>query len=270
MFAMWYWDEHYLPTTYPLAQHYPLGERYFCSVLAQTYPNRRFLFCGTSSGLTATNDYAFTVPAANGTIFNQLLEHNVSWRDYVQPTGPALEGSALIVPEFSLSPGCTSRMVPIGRFFSDAANGALPSFSFIDPNYDVISEENPQDIQAGERFVAQVVNALTQSRLWHETAFFLTWDEHGGYYDHVPPPRAIKPDNIAPITAPEALTIRASHWRRAASIATASGCRCSWSRPGQRPTTSRGLFRTTPRSSRSWSASGICLRSRSATPTPSR
>jgi len=205
--AMWYWDEHYLPTTYSLAQHYPLGERYFSSVLAQTYPNRRFLFCGTASGLTATNDYAFAVPAANGTIFNQLLEHNVSWRNYVQPTGAALEGSALIVPEFALSLGCTSRMVPIGRFFSDAANGTLPSFSFIDPNYDTISEENPQDIQAGERFVAQVVNALTHSRLWHKTAFFLTWDEHGGYYDHVPPPRAIKPDNIAPITAPVALTI---------------------------------------------------------------
>jgi len=204
--AMWYWDEHTLPFTYSLAQHYPVGQRYFCSVLAQTYPNRRFMFCGTASGLTATNDYAFTVPAVNGTIFNQLLEHNVSWRNYVQPTGPALESSALIVPEFSLSPGCISRMAPISRFFSDAAHGTLPSFSFIDPNYDTISEENPQDIQAGERFIAQVVNALTHSRLWHKTALFLTWDEHGGYYDHVPPPKAIKPDNIAPITNPDALT----------------------------------------------------------------
>ncbi len=58
--AMWYWDKHSLPTTYSLAQHYPIGQRYFCSVLAQTYPNRRFFFCGTASGLTATNNYAFT------------------------------------------------------------------------------------------------------------------------------------------------------------------------------------------------------------------
>ena len=74
------------------------------------------------------------------------------------------------------------------------------------PTTTSISEENPQDIQAGERFIAQIVTALTHSRLWHKTALFITWDEHGGYYDHVPPPKAIKPDNIAPITNTDALT----------------------------------------------------------------
>jgi phospholipase C len=204
--AMWYWDEHFLPTTYSLAQHYPFGQRYFSSVLAQTYPNRRFLFCGTASGLTATNSYTFHTSAANGTIFNQLLEHNVSWRNYVQPTDGALESSALIVPEFALSPRCALRIRPMSHFFSDAASGNLPSFSFLDPDYNDVSEENPQDIQAGERFIAQVVSAITHSRLWHRTVLFITWDEHGGYYDHVPPPRAIKPDNIAPITDPDALS----------------------------------------------------------------
>ncbi len=204
--AMWYWDQHSLPTTYSLAQHYPFGQRYFSSVLAQTYPNRRFFFCGTASGLTATNSYTFAVPAANGTIFNQLLNHNISWRNYVQPTSGALESSALIVPEFSLSPRCVARLRPMSSFFSDAANGSLPAFSFLDPNYDVTSEENPQDIQVGEGFIAQVVSALTRSRLWHKTVLFITWDEHGGYYDHVPPPPAIAPDNIAPITKPGALS----------------------------------------------------------------
>jgi phospholipase C len=204
--AMWYWDERYLPMSYSLAQHYPFGERYFCSVLAQTYPNRRFLFCGTSSGLTATNDYAFTVPAANGTIFNQLLEHKISWQNYVQATGGALESSALIVPEFSRSTACNDRIVPITKFYSDAANGTLPAFSFLDPNYNVFSEENPQDIQAGEQFIAQVVNAVTKSSQWHRTALFITYDEHGGYYDHVAPPRAIAPDNIAPLTDPQSFT----------------------------------------------------------------
>jgi phospholipase C len=203
---MWYWDKHTLPTTYSLAQHYPVGQRYFSSALAQTYPNRRFLFCGTASGLTATNSYTFRVRAANGTIFNQLLEHNISWRSYAQPTDGALESSALIVPEFALSPRCVLRVRPMSQFFSDAANGSLPSFSFLDPDYGTTSEENPQDIQAGERFIAQVVGALTRSRQWHRTALFITWDEHGGYYDHVPPPRAIRPDNIAPITDPAALS----------------------------------------------------------------
>jgi phospholipase C len=204
--AMWYWDEHTLPFTYSLVQHYPLGQRYFSSTLAQTYPNRRFLFCGTASGLTATNNYTFTVRAANGTIFNQLLKHNISWRNYVQPTNGVLESSALIVPEFSTSPGCLARLRPMSNFFGAAASGTLPAFSFLDPNYADVSEENPQDIQAGEAFIAQVVNALTRSRLWKKTALFITWDEHGGYYDHVPPPKAIKPDNIAPITNPAALS----------------------------------------------------------------
>jgi phospholipase C len=204
--AMWYWDQHTLPTTYALAQHYPLGQRYFSSVLAQTYPNRRFLFCATASGLTATNAYTFRVRAANGTIFNQLLEHNISWRNYVQPTNGVLDSSALIVPEFALSPRCLLRIRSMSHFFSDAANGSLPSFSFLDPDYGTVSEENPQDIQAGERFIAQVVSALTRSPQWHRTVLFITWDEHGGYYDHVPPPRAIKPDSIAPITDPDALS----------------------------------------------------------------
>jgi phospholipase C len=204
--AMWYWDHSTLPTSYSLAQHFPLGERYFCSVLAQTYPNRRFLFCGTASGITATNDYTFQVSAANGTIFNQLLEHNISWLNYVTPTTGALEGSPLIVPEFARSLPCTERMVPISDFFTHAANGTLPAFSFLDPNYNIDSEENPQDIQAGERFIAQVANAVLHSKRWHKTALFITWDEHGGYYDHVPPPAAIAPDSIAPITTAESLT----------------------------------------------------------------
>ncbi len=88
------------------------------------------------------------------------------------------------------------------QFYTDAAAGKLPSFTFLDPNYSTTSEENPQDVQVGEEFVASVVNALIRGRKWHSTALFLTYDEHGGYYDHVPPPRAILPDSIAPMLAP--------------------------------------------------------------------
>ncbi|MGH2842847.1 MAG: alkaline phosphatase family protein [Solirubrobacteraceae bacterium] len=197
--AMWYWDERSMPFTYSLAQYFPIGERYFSSVLAQTYPNRRFFFCGTASGLTATNDASYSVPAANGTIFDRLLAHGVSWLNYVQPTGHGtLDASAIIVPNFSRSKACLSRIKPISQFFTDAKHGKLQSFSFIDPNYTTTSEEDPQDIQAGEQFVASVVSALTHSPLWSKTALFLTYDEHGGYYDHVPPPPAIKPDTIVP------------------------------------------------------------------------
>lgn len=194
--AMWYWDKRDLPFTYSLLEHFPLGERYFCSVLAQTYPNRRFLFCGTASGLTATTNASLSTPAANGTIFNHLLKYGISWKDYVE--GGVANATPLIVKNFNESSACVERIVDIGEFYSDARAGTLPHFSFIDPDYGTTSEENPQDIDVGEEFVAKVVHALMSSPQWEKTALFITYDEHGGYYDHVPPPRAIVPDRIAP------------------------------------------------------------------------
>jgi phospholipase C len=195
--AMELWDETYLPFTYSLAQYFPIGQRYFCSVLAQTYPNRRFLFCGTSSGLTATDSLARSTPVANGTIFDRLDANRISWRDYWSeiPMNP------LVFPGFATL-ARLSRIKHIGQFYADAKAGKLPQFSLVEPSYSVGSEENPQDIQVGERFVAKVVNALLTSPNWEHTALFLTYDEHGGYYDHVPPPPAIAPDSIAPIQEP--------------------------------------------------------------------
>ena len=77
---------------------------------------------------------------------------------------------------------------PFAQFFTDAAAGTLPSFSFLDPNYGTQSQENPQNIVVGEAMLAQVVEALGASPLWPSTLLDLTYDEHGGYYDHVPPP----------------------------------------------------------------------------------
>ncbi|HEY1597700.1 MAG TPA: alkaline phosphatase family protein [Thermoleophilaceae bacterium] len=194
--AMWFWDDTDLPFTYSLASNFPIGERYFQSCLAQTYPNRRYLISGTSSGITATDTRTFTVPAANGTIFDRLDSHKISWRSYYEDV-PA----TVIVPGVS-KPSRTHNFQKIDAFFSDCAHGKLPAVSYVDPQFEIHSEENPQDIQFGERFVARVVRAVLESPNWKNTAMFLTYDEHGGYYDHVAPPRAIKPDNIPPLLQP--------------------------------------------------------------------
>src|SRR6185437_11140531 len=191
--AMSFWDNGDLPFTYSLVRYFPIGNRYFSSVLAQTYPNRRYLFTGTSSGIVATNSQTFTTPAANGTIFDRLDQHHIEWANYYQNVP-----SPLIIPGW-LTPARKKRVQTMDRFFARAAAGTLPAFTLLDAQYDTTSEENPQDIQVGERFVAKVVKALLHSPSWKHTAFFLTYDEHGGYYDHVPPPRAIKPDSIAPV-----------------------------------------------------------------------
>jgi phospholipase C len=92
-----------------------------------------------------------------------------------------------------------ARQRKFDQFHTDVAAGRLPAFTFIDPEYDTTSEENPQDIQVGERFVADVVRTLMRAPTWKHTALFINYDEHGGYYDHVPPPRAIKPDSTPPL-----------------------------------------------------------------------
>jgi phospholipase C len=194
--AMRFWDRRDLPFTYSLVKHFPIGERFFSSVLAQTYPNRRFFFTGTASGTIATDTATFRIPAANGTIWDRLDAHGIDWAVYYEnlPSYLIVPGSANAARGF--------RQRKIDRFFSDAAAGKLPQFTFLDPDYSTTSEENPQDIQVGEQFVAQVVHALTHAPSWKRTALFITYDEHGGYYDHVPPPRAIKPDSIPPLTKP--------------------------------------------------------------------
>jgi phospholipase C len=84
------------------------------------------------------------------------------------------------------------------EFASDAKAGTLPSFSFIDPDYSNTSQENPQNISLGETFLQTVVEAIGSSPAWRKTVLIINYDEHGGYYDHVPPPVALAPDDVAP------------------------------------------------------------------------
>ncbi len=194
--AMGYWTESDLPFTYALARTFPIADRFFSSVLAQTLPNRRFLVSGTAYGLV---DDTFPSPVPpNGTIFTTLSRYGVAWKNYYS-TLP----TSFIYPSLIGETNKDNSVVGIENFFSDAAAGTLPGFSLVDPDFDTTSEENPQDIQYGEAFFGQVVNALMTGPGWSKTLFVWTFDEHGGYFDHVPPPKAVLPDDVPPaITVP--------------------------------------------------------------------
>ena len=101
--------------------------------------------------------------------------------------------SQLIVPGVAESPERQAKFVSTTDFLADAAAGRLPQFSFVEPQYSYESQENPQDIQVGERFIARIARAVMQSPNWGRTALFITYDEHGGYYDHIPPPPPSRP-----------------------------------------------------------------------------
>ena len=191
--SMGYWTREDLPFYYGLASTFPLADRYFSSTLAQTYPNRRFLLAGTAFGRVDNAIAGFSdPPPAGGTIFDWLNEHNITWKNYFSSLA-----STLIIP--SIHAKKPNNLVPIAEFFADAAAGKLPAFSIVDPDFEVNSEENPQNILLGEAFAAKVINAAMQGPGWSKTLLIWCYDEGGGYYDHVPPPAAIKPDNVAPI-----------------------------------------------------------------------
>lgn len=190
--AMGYWQQADLPFYYSLASAFPVADRYFASVPGQTFPNRRYLLAATSIGQVndttpGTSDYP-----PNGTLMDRLDAHGLSWRDYYTSLPTALLYPPLYFRNFG------TKVVPIAQFFIDAAAGRLPSFCLVEPEFSSQSEENPQNIIYGEEFATQAVRAVMSGPGWPHTLLILTFDEHGGYYDHVPPPAAVPPDDIPP------------------------------------------------------------------------
>jgi len=228
--AMRYWTEADLPFYYGLARVFPLATRWFSSCLGPTFPNRRFLVAGTANGLVDDLAFCMIDYPAGGTIFDHLSANDISWINYhhLAPikinwrrlthaqglTWLRLLAGALggvfpqLVPMLKSKLQVTADLYPVGllrslnhlrpitRFWSDAAAGTLPAVSIVDPDFGQTSEENPQDIQAGEAFAAQVINAVMNGKGWPNTLLIWLYDEHGGYYDHVQPPAAATPDDV--------------------------------------------------------------------------
>jgi phospholipase C len=195
--AMGYWQAEDQPFYDSLYKSFPIADRYFCSVLGQTFPNRRYVIGATSLGQIDDIGVNLTDFPVNGTIFDSLDAHGISWKNYFSTTS-----SLELFPPLFLKNENNNKIVNISNFFTDAAAGTLPGYSFVEPDYGQGSEENPQNIAVGEEFAAKVINAVINGPNWDRTLLILTYDEHGGYYDHVPPPAAIAPDDIGPILQP--------------------------------------------------------------------
>jgi phospholipase C len=227
--GMGYWSGEDLPFYYGLARTFPLADRWFSSCLGPTFPNRRFLIAGTANGLVDDLPFHLLDNPPAGTIFDTLSRHDISWANYHQTTGDKSRGRRLAHHRrrmarrklLSLGQGLhrltdgiqkdiqfTADIFPLGigqhmlhihgmdQFFADADNGTLPAFSIVDPAFNEFSEENPQDITKGESFAAEVINRVMHGKGWPDTLLIWTYDEHGGYYDHVPPPEAVAPDDV--------------------------------------------------------------------------
>ena len=193
----------YTPETAPvintLAQEYGVFTRWFSEVPTCTSPNREFFLTGTSQG-RIDNEliWNLTWSETSKTIFDLLTEKNIPWKVYydrptqVIPVCISLLGGLRHIPEIA------EHAATWEDFIADAQSGDLPAFSWLEPNMmfaPLTDYHPPTDIRAGEEFLATVYETVRDSPAWESTALIICFDEHGGTYDHVPPPDIIPPDD---------------------------------------------------------------------------
>jgi phospholipase C len=164
------------PTTRALLEDGTLCQRWFSAVPGPTWPNRYFLLLGTSHG-KQRNDF---IEEPVESLFYALWRAGVPWANYYGniPFG-------VVLNTFSLD---DREVRTFDRFYEDAAAGTLPSFTLIDPTYGLNDDHPPVHPLAGQLLVQSIYDALSTGPHWHETMFIITYDEHGGFYDHVKAP----------------------------------------------------------------------------------
>jgi len=189
--AMTYYDESWIPYYYALANTFAIADHYHASVPSSTWPNRMYMIAGTSFG-HILNDSP-PPGAEERSIFHQLEQAGESWAVFTAAK-PSFEEQ--ILPGLRAEKG--DHFLTTDDFLKAAKEGKLPSFSWV-TSAGLHNEHPPKNIQAGQKFVAQIIDAVMKSPNWQRTALFFTYDEHGGFYDHVPPPKVCPPDDIQPI-----------------------------------------------------------------------
>lgn len=194
--AMSYFDVGTLPAIHELAQNFCVIDSWFSSVPGPTWTNRFFVHSGTSQGWVEMPHF----PDLNlhkydqTTIYDRLNESKISWGIYA---GDIPQSLLLYNQRKKENRRYYHRL---SQFYSDVADdaSAFPTYVFIEPAYLPFGQNDqhpPHDVLKGDDLVATVYNALrANEELWASTLLIVTWDEHGGFYDHIYPPQATPPD----------------------------------------------------------------------------
>lgn len=208
--SMGHYDWNDLPYYYFMASQFGTSDRWFSPIMSESIPNRIFSIAATTGGhvhapLADKGQCCDQIP----TIFHALENANVSWKIYytdMQQNGTPLTDINNYWPQFAAQ--MKEHIVPLSQYFGDLDNNALPAFAFIQaglgsgrdehPGGQVMHGEGGNDVQLGARFASEIINAFMSSSGWKDGVFVLTFDEGGAFYDHVPPARAVAPDDNAP------------------------------------------------------------------------
>src|SRR4051794_31321377 len=179
-----------IPVLSTLAGEFAVCDAWYSSVPGPTWPNRFFVHAATSKGYLDNSQFRnYDMPS----IFESLAAKGFTWRDYYHDFSQTWSLQRLQTPENR------ANFYSFGQFRTDAEEGKLPNYSFIEPKYfsffgEANDQHPPHDIRAGESLIADVYNSLRDSPVWEQTLLVILHDEHGGMYDHVSPPAATPPD----------------------------------------------------------------------------
>ena len=184
--VMGYYNGADLPMYDFLARQFCVCDRCYSSVPGATWPNRLYAASGRAAG---SKDNKSSLLYANKSFVRHLDRAGVSWKFYSfwKPWTLAFTDDRYRSSEYYEPFGASTRRY---GFVGDALAGTLPAVSWIDPHFFVNDDHPPADIRAGQALVAQVYQALSQSPAWGRTLLVISYDEHGGFFDHVPPPAA--------------------------------------------------------------------------------
>jgi len=196
--AMGYYDGNDLRFYYQLASDFAIADHYHASILGPTWPNRMYLYAASSYGRTVNVNFEPDI-----TLFDELKARGVDWKVYFSDHGGLGDYLRALLPDLALHERT------LDDYYADAARGTLPEVAIVNATFNAPTlaastwEHAPDVIQVGERFVAEVVDALAKSPNWRRSALFLTYDENGGLFDHVPPPAGCAPDGHVPEIEPD-------------------------------------------------------------------
>eukprot|EP01127_Copromyxa_protea_P011176 TRINITY_DN2797_c0_g1_i2.p1 TRINITY_DN2797_c0_g1~~TRINITY_DN2797_c0_g1_i2.p1 ORF type:complete len:475 (+),score=91.09 TRINITY_DN2797_c0_g1_i2:118-1542(+) len=174
------------PVIHSLALEFALFDEWFCALPGPTDPNRFFAMSGTSHGWNHNFNHTLL---PQETYFGFLEKHNVTWKGFYQH-----DPWALMYFKQMHEKRFKERVVGVDEFFKDAKAGTLPQFSWIQPKLTAVDgpptwQHPDAPVSEGEKYIKSIYEALRKSPQWNETAMILTYDEHGGFYDHVSPPQ---------------------------------------------------------------------------------
>jgi len=198
--AMGYYDDRDLPYYWNLADEYVLFDHFFSSDHGGSFANHMFWVSGQQGGSRVSSEGYPDIL----TIFDRLEERGISWKFYVQNYDPGINyrtadqisgnraSQVIWVPVLNIArflddPELSSHIVDLTEYYKDLENGTLPAVAYIAPSG--ASEHPPGSIRSGQKFVRSLIQALMRSDSWESSAFLVTYDDWGGWYDHVVPPQ---------------------------------------------------------------------------------